>query len=114
MNALRIGLDATIDKVRDISAQYSDSGPSTNGFGVGRGERERDFDRTATGAPKVETGYYSSGKMQGFGSDGKTHRSDDPAHGEGRSERRDYSSGGARMQGFGREDGRPTSDARLH
>ena len=29
--------------------------------------RERDVERTATGAPKVESGFYSSGKMRGFG-----------------------------------------------
>ena len=51
-------------------------------------------DRTEIGAPKIETGYYSSGKMQGFGSDGRTYRPDAPAGGS-------YSS---RMPGYGRED----------
>ena len=33
------------------------------------GPRPFGSDRTEIGAPKIETGYYSTGKMQGFGSD---------------------------------------------
>ena len=105
MNALRMGLDVAVDTIREVASKYEDSGPSTSGYGVG--------------PPKIESGAYSTGRMQGFGRDGGRHHmeapSDSTAHREREVERTAtgapkvesgyYSTG--KMRGFGSDDVRP-------
>ena len=106
MNALRMGLDVAVDTMREVASKYEDNGPSTSGYGVGP--------TSSHGGPsKIETGSYSSGRMQGFGRDGGRHQmeapSDSAAHrerdvdrtatGAPKVETGYYSSG--KMQGFG-------------
>ena len=50
-------LEAIEDKVRDVAATWEES------------KRSSEY----TGPPKLESGYYSSGRMQGFGSDSTSH-----------------------------------------
>ena len=105
MNALRMGLDVAVDTIREVASKYEDSGPSTSGYGVG--------------PPKIESGAYSTGRMQGFGRDGSRHQmeapSDSTAYREREVERTAtgapkvesgyYSTG--KMRGFGSNDVRP-------
>ena len=65
MNALRMGLDVAVDTIREVASKYEDSGPSTSGYGVG--------------PPKIESGAYSTGRMQGFGRDGSRHQMEAPS-----------------------------------
>ena len=55
---MRDGLNAALDKVQEIVAE-NQSGLSTGGY-------------AHQGPPKLESGYYSSGRMVGFGSDGSS------------------------------------------
>ena len=82
MEILRDGINAAVDKVREL-AESDSSGPSTMGAAA------RNF-----GPPKVESGYYSTGRMQGFGSNSA------PGRGYGNDS---YRGGG----GYGRDDDLP-------
>jgi hypothetical protein len=71
MNALRMGLDVAVDTMREVASKYEDNGPSTSGYGVGP--------PSSHGPSKIESGAYSSGRMQGFGRDGDRHQMEAPS-----------------------------------
>ena len=63
MDLLKTIADTTVDKLREVAASYEDNNLSTGAYRNGEN----------VGPPKIESGYYSTGRMEGFGSDSVRH-----------------------------------------
>ena len=76
-------VDATVDKMREIAVDVQRS----EALSTGAHQFQRRGAEDRGGPPKIESGYYSTGRMVGFGSDGSSSGDDDRQSSQRKSKR---------------------------